>query len=177
MFEYTVAEISSQIRSLPLVLSLWLRFLGALNLSSVLLLRRRQARWVFGAILFIIATNVPIFLSFGLVKLGSIPHLFVWIPLVIYLAKQVRSGQVDIKKPFGMWCFALMILNLVSIVFDMRDGVQYLLGDHAAMPQGLSPTPPVPTLLAIVVVVFAAVRYSLGDSPSRTNVIHEPLER
>jgi len=121
-----------------------------------------QARWVLAAMLFIAATNVPIFLSLGLVKLGSIPHLIVWIPLVAYLAGQLRSGEVNVRTPFGIWCFVVMLLDLVSVVFDIRDGAQYLLGDDQPMTQ-LSPTGfPVLTMLAIVVSVVAVAAYSLG---------------
>ena len=161
MFEYTVADISNQIAALPLLFSGWLRVMGVMNMASIFFLRRTQARWVLAALLFIIATNVPIFLSLGLVKLGSIPHLVVWVPLVIYLARQIRSGQVDVRKPFGMWCFTVMLLDLVSVVFDVRDGVQYLLGDTAAMTQNPSTALPIPTLFAIAVSIAAVAGYSL----------------
>lgn len=162
MFEYTIPEIVGQIRSLPIGLFAWLRVLAVLNLCSVLLIRRTQARWVLVALLFIFATNMPIFLSFGLVKLASIPHFLVWIPLVVYLAKQLRSGQVDVHKPFGLWCFAVMLVDLVSVVFDLRDGAQYLLGDRSPLPNNLSASLPVPTLVVIAGATVVAAGYALG---------------
>lgn len=162
MFEYTRADIAEQIQSLPLLMLVWLRLLGALNLSSVFFIRRIQARWVLGAMLFVAATNVPMFLSMGLVKLGSIPHLVVWIPLVVWLAGQLRTGKVDIRSTFGVWCFAVMLVDLVSVVFDLRDGAQYLLGDRGLVTQNPSTDLPIPTLLVIAVSVVGVAGYSLG---------------
>lgn len=162
MFEYTVVEVSEQIRSLPPLFFVWLRVLAITNMASVFLLRRAEARWVLGAMLFIAATNIPIFLSLGLVKLGSIPHLIVWIPLVAHLARQLRSGQVALRTPFGMWCFAVMLLDLVSVVFDVRDGAQYLLGDRGPMPPDPSTGLPILTLVAIGASLVAISAYSLG---------------
>jgi hypothetical protein len=161
MFEYTISDISNQIGSLPVIMLIWLRTIGIVNMASVFFLHRTQARWVLASILFIMATNVPIFLSFGLVKLGSIPHLFVWVPLVIYLAREIRSGHVDVRKPFGMWCFAVMLIDLVSVVFDVRDGVQYLLGDTLPVTDNLSAGLPIPTLIAILVSVVVISAYAL----------------
>lgn len=161
MFEYSISDISNQIASLPVLMFVWLRTIGIVNMASIFLLRRTQARWILAAMLFIMATNVPIFLSFGLVKLGSIPHLLVWVPLVIYLAREIRSGRVNVRRPFGMWCFTVMLIDLVSVVFDMRDGVQYLLGDTTPMTENLSTGFPIPTLIAIVVAITVAVCYAL----------------
>lgn len=162
MFEYTIVEVSEQIRSLPPALFVWLRLIAITNMASVFLLRRTEARWVLGAMLFIAATNIPIFLSLGLVKLGSIPHLIVWIPLVAHLARQLRSGQVDLRTPFGMWCFAVMLINLVSVVFDVRDGAQYLLGDRETILQNPSTDLPILTLFVIAASVVAISAYSIG---------------
>ena len=163
MFEYSPADIAAQIRVLPTPFFVWLRTLAIINLSSLLLVRRPQARWVLGAILFIFATNVPIFLSLGLVKAGSIPHLFVWVPLVLYLARELRSGRVVWRTPFGLWILAVLIVDWISVVFDVRDSVQYLLGDRAivAVPEGGLELP-IPTLFVIIVSLAAILAYALA---------------
>ena len=163
MFEYTYAEGVEQLAALPLGIFLWLRWLMLVNLSSLFLVRRVQARWVLAAMLFIIVANRGLLMAgSGVVKLLSIPHLVVWLPLLPYLAMQLRSGQVDIRKPFGIWCLVVLLSDLVSVVFDLRDGAQYLLGDRAVMTPDPTAGLPVPTLLVIAASLAALVAYVLG---------------
>ncbi|MGI9327043.1 MAG: hypothetical protein ACR2PZ_17630 [Pseudomonadales bacterium] len=162
MFEYTPADIANQIASQPLLVAIWLRVLGVVNLASAFFLRRVQARWVLGAFLFIAATNIPIFLSSGLTKLGSVPHLIVWIPLIIYLAREFRSGHIEFKSSFGIWCVIVLLVNLISVVFDVRDSIQYLQGDHEPMTVDPNAEAPIMTLLAIVASIILVFGYSFG---------------
>lgn len=162
MFEYTPADIANQIASLGLLMMVWLRMIGIVNLASIFFLRQIQARWVFAAFLFITVTNVPLFLSFGLIKLGSVLHLIVWVPLVIYLAREFRQKHIDVKTVFGVWCVIEMLVVLISVVFDVRDSVQYLLGDHEQMAIDPNAGAPILTLLAIGVSVASVLAYSFG---------------
>jgi hypothetical protein len=164
MFEHTLSDAFTQLYSMPLGFILWIRWLGLVNVvGGLVFVRRPQARWVLAAMVFILVTNVGLMMAgSGLVKLLSIPHLFAWIPLVAYLAMQLRSGHVDIRKPFGIWCLVVMVTDLVSVVFDLRDGAQYLLGDHGVvMPDALAAFPLV-TLLVIATSTVALVAYALG---------------
>ena len=173
MFEYTPADIANQLSELPPILFVWLRTLAVVNMASIVFLRRIQARWVLAAMLFIGVTNIPIFLAFGLIKLGSIPHL-IWIPLIIYLAREFRFGQIDIKTGFGVWCLVVMLVDLVSIVFDVRDSVQYLMGDHA--PMAIDPNAALPhfTLTAIAVSVAAVLAYAFGPGTAKSTIETKP---
>ncbi|NKC02151.1 MAG: hypothetical protein GKR90_27130 [Pseudomonadales bacterium] len=162
MFEYSPADISSQISALGPAMGIWLRTIGIANLLSVLVLKHIQARWVLAAILFIAVTNIPIFLSYGLIKLGSVPHLIVWVPLIVYLAREFRGGKIQPKTPFGIWALVTLMLIVISVVFDVRDTVQYILGDRAQMEIDPNAPPPYITLLAIVLSIFAVVAYSFG---------------
>ena len=162
MFEYTIVEARQQLLSLPLGIVLWVRWLGLANLSGLVFWRRPQARWVLAAMVFIILTNGPMLLTLGLVKALSIPHLFVWMPLTAYLAMELRSGRVEHRTPFGIWCFIVMLTNLISVVFDLRDGAEYLLGDRAIVATDPMAELPIITLLVIGVCMTALLAYSLG---------------
>ena len=162
MFEYTIVEVRQQFLSLPIGIVLWVRWLGLANLSGVVFWRRRQARWVLAAMAFIILTNGPMLLALGLVKALSIPHLVVWLPLTAYLAMELRSGRVEHGKPFGIWCLVVMLTNLISVVFDLRDGAEYLLGDHAIVAADPTAEFPIITLLVIGLCTAALLAYSLG---------------
>ena len=162
MFEYSPTDLSNQIAALPPQIFWWLRTLAIFNVMSIFWIKRVQARWILAAIVFIAFTNVPIFLSLGLVKLGSIPHLLVWIPLLVYLAREIRLGRVDVKTTFGVWCFAVILLNLTSVVFDLRDGIQYLLGDTAPMTAAtVAKGFPIATTIAIFLSYVAVAAYAL----------------
>lgn len=162
MLEYSPTDISSQISALGPAMGMWLRTLGVVNLLSILFLKHIQARWVLAAFLFIAATNIPMFLSCGLIKLGSIPHLVVWIPLIVYLAREFRRGEIQPRTRFGAWLLVVLVLIVVSVVFDVRDTVQYLLGDRAQMAIDPNAPPPYLTLLAIGVSAITVIAYSLG---------------
>jgi hypothetical protein len=164
MFEHTLSDAFTQLYSMPLGFILWIRWLGLVNLvGGLVFVRRPQARWVLAAMVFILVTNVGLMMAgSGLVKLLSIPHLFVWIPLIGYLAMQLRSGHVEIGKPFGIWCLIVIMTDLVSVVFDLRDGAQFLLGDDGVVVPDSLAAFPVMTLLVIAASAIALVAYSLG---------------
>ena len=104
MFEYSLVDIQQQLASLADALIYWVRWLGIINLwAALLFIRRRQTQWVLVSIVFVMATNIPLALTFGLVKIVSIPHLLVSIPLIVYLAKELRSGRVEQPSFFGTW--------------------------------------------------------------------------
>jgi hypothetical protein len=167
MFDYTLSDAIEQINALPLGMLIWIRTLGFINTSSIFLLRRSEARWVLAAFVFIAIVNPAMMAAgTGLVKLLGIPHLVVWIPLVAYLAVRLRSGQTDIRSPFGAWCAIVMLVNLISVVFDLRDGVQFVLGDRGVV-TGPAPDLPIPTLLAIAVSATALVMYATGFGRDR----------
>jgi hypothetical protein len=174
MFEavYTFTEAREQLYALPLAMVLWVRWLGLVNLVGPLFfLRRPQARWVLAAMLFVMITNTSMmyFGGSGLVKALSIPHLIVWVPLVVYLANQFRTGKVEIGSAFGIWLFAVMVTNFVSSVFDFRDGAEYLLGDRGVVTLDPTAAPPYVTLSAMAVLGVVMLAYAFG--PGRTRPV------
>ncbi len=165
MFEYTFAEVSQQSDAQPLLLSLWLNWLTAVNLLSVLfVLRRVQARWVLGAYVVMIALNIPLALMFGFGKALAIPHLLVWVPLIYYLAQEWRYQRLQDSAIFKTWIAAVMATNLISVVFDLRDAAQFLAGDTAPIKADMADVPYI-TFAAIIASLIALFVY-LRRSPS-----------
>lgn len=81
------------------------------------------------AALFVVATNVPImWAASGMSRAMSLPHLLAWIPLEVALAMRL-SGAVG-ALPAGQAEIALavvlLIVNGVSLVFDMLDSWRWL---------------------------------------------------
>lgn len=146
-------------------MQMWIRWLGFVNLIPALfLLKHTQARYVLGAILFIMVTNLSMmFLAgSGLVKALSIPHLFVWVPLVVYLAHQFRSGKIQVGSIVGVWLFAVMVTDFISTVFDFRDSAEYLLGDHGPVALDAAAGPPYAILAVMLVLGIAMLAYAFG---------------
>lgn len=131
MFEYSLADVAGMLYQQPNILKYWVRWLGITNMACIFFVwKHKQARWVAVSMGFVMIANIPIAMALGLVKALAIPHLFAWIPLVAYLAMQVRNGKVDIKSTFGVWVLILIVTNTISVIFDVRDTVEYLAGDR-----------------------------------------------
>ena len=131
MFEYSLAEVAAMLYEQPNVLKYWVRWLGVTNMACIFFVwEYTQARWVGVAMLFVLLANIPIGMALGLVKALAIPHLFAWIPLLVYLLIQVRNGQIDLKSIFGVWVLVLIVTNTISVIFDVRDTVEYIAGDR-----------------------------------------------
>ena len=158
MFEYSLGNVAEMLYQQPDILKYWIRWLGVMNMACIFFVwKHYQARWVAVAMLIVIAANVPIAMALGLVKALAIPHLFAWIPLVVYLAMQVRKGKVQTKSIFGIWVLMLMVTNTVSIIFDIRDTVEYIAGDRGIVAISSANIPY--AMLAVCLVSVAALAF------------------
>ena len=159
MFEYTFEQLSQQSDAQPLAMIIWLRWLVLVNLIPPLFfLRHMPARWVLGAMIFITAVNLPLGMMFGFSKVLAIPHLIVWIPLVIYLAREWRDNKLHDTAIFKSWIMAVMITDLISVVFDIRDAVFFLRGDTGIHTADISDIP-YATFAAVIVALAALFFY------------------
>ncbi len=165
MFDYSTTDTLQQMTSLPLAMLVWIRLLAFINITSLFWLKRPQGRWVLGALLFICAINLPMLIGgTGLGKILGVPHVLAWMPLIMYLAHQFRTGEIQIKSVFGMWCLLVITVNLISVVFDSRDAVQYLLGDRSPMVIDVSAGLPYASLTAIAMLWTATLVYAFRPS-------------
>lgn len=131
MFEYTFAEYSQQSAAQPLAMTIWLRWLLLINfLPALIFIKQLQARWVLAALIAMLAMNTPLGLMYGFSKVLALPHILVWVPLLIYLAQEWRAQRLLPSVLFRTWIGLVMATNLISLVFDVRDGFQFLLGDR-----------------------------------------------
>lgn len=158
MFEYSLGNVAEMLYQQPDILRYWIRWLGVMNMVCILFVwKHTQARWAAVAMLFVVAANVPIAMALGLVKALAIPHLFAWVPLVAYLAMQVREGKLQTKSIFGVWVLTLMVTNTVSIIFDIRDTVEYIAGDRGIVSVSSANIPY--AMFAVCLVSVAALAY------------------
>ena len=161
-FTYTLAELMQQSDAQPLLLSLWLDWLIFINLVPPLFfIRHLQARWVLYATLIMLALNFPLSLMFGFSKILALPHILVWTPLIAYLAYQWKYNLLPERPLLKGWILLLMITNLISLVFDFRDGFQYLfLDDRGIILADISDIP-YKSFGAIIIALAITLTYSL----------------
>lgn len=113
---------------LPLGVKLWMLTLGATNLLAPLwFFDRLEALFTLAAmfasmILMNLLTGLQGFTR--LLGLGHAP----WIPLVVWLGMRLRSVPPD--EPFGLWMRAVVVVNVISLVFDARDIARYWSGER-----------------------------------------------
>jgi len=76
------------------------------------------------------ALNGPIMLmDRGFSKAMALPHVVIWTPLVIWLIWLLSSGQVG--GIFAAYLWVLLVVDVVSLVFDFKDARDWLRGDRA----------------------------------------------
>ncbi len=117
-------------RSLPLWVQLWVGLLILVNVAAFGLLDTATGRATALAALFVGVTNGPLIIYYrGMNRALSIPHLFAWIPLQVFLLQHVwlqGSGTLGaLERGYGM---TVLLVNGVSLVFDVLDSWRWLRG-------------------------------------------------
>lgn len=69
--------------------------------------------------------------SMGYVKLLGLPHLIIWVPVVVFLMAQQTRGDMPNWPRRIIW-FVIAVL-CVSLVFDFVDTVRWVLGERAPL--------------------------------------------
>ena len=103
------------ILALPLSLLIWkkARRTGAITLVAV----------VIAAVTIDLMYN-----SMGYVKLLGLPHIVLWTPLVIFIARQIRRDDMPVWPKRIM--AVVLATFLISLAFDYVDLVRWLLGER-----------------------------------------------
>lgn len=117
----------------PMWVGLWLNWLvvGAFLLPLVLLAWRQSRVVGIIAVLASVISGVLInlmFLQLGHVKLLGLPHIIVWVPLLIYLNAQQKLPEMPVWP--RRIIHVIMFTLVVSLAFDTIATMQYLLGDR-----------------------------------------------
>ena len=116
---------------LPLWVRLWIPFgLGAVNISAFFLTQFPIGYWAAWATAFVLAVNGPIILfQRGWSKLLAVPHLIVWVPLLIYVTW--RLSHHDVTWTEFSYGLALLMVNGLSVLFDTADTWRWFKGERA----------------------------------------------
>lgn len=128
-------DIWRSLRSLPLWVQIWVAgILVPVNALPFFLIDTRVG--VAGALaaLLVVATNGPLMWIYqGMNKVLSIPHLIAWGPLEIYLLMLLADN--DFRAEAGALelglAVLLLVVNGISLAFDVMDSAKWLAGDRA----------------------------------------------
>ncbi len=118
--------------ALPRWVQLWLALvLVPVNLSCLLLLDTSTGRAGALAFAVVVAGNLPIMLvERGMSRLMALPHLVAWFPLLAWLGYSLMSSPGLEGAERGL-AWALLLVNGVSLLFDMSDSWRWLRGERA----------------------------------------------
>lgn len=128
-------------RSIPLWVQIWVAgMLVPANALAFALLDTWGGQVAAWAAMFVVATNLPImWWERGMSKLMSMPHLLAWIPLEVALVQRLagRVGPVPLTGLEQAFLILLLIVNGISLVFDLMDSLRWLRGDRSIPGQSL----------------------------------------
>ena len=115
------------VAALPQWVQFWMFWmLAVLGVGSLVFsFFRYEARWLLRAFFLSIVAAMGLGMTIGWNKLWGVTHLVFWTPVVVLFIR--RWGQIDKKSVYGVWFVAALATMIVSLVFDAKDVVEYLM--------------------------------------------------
>jgi len=125
-----MAEINSQMQSLPGWVQIWVNWMMAVFLASIAFIwHHRAARLIFFAFILTMPMAMLIFYFCHNVHLFALAHLTVWTPLLVYFYKShFVNRNLLAGRIFNLWLTLLILTIIISLILDVRDVVLVLLG-------------------------------------------------
>jgi len=120
--------LTEEIMSQPLWLQAWIGWMGLVNVTAIIFLRRVEARWVAAAMIVAFPLMTWLHAQYGYQRILGLAHVVAWTPLLVYLWS--RRAQWDIASLSGKWIAVLFATNLTSLVIDYVDVARYLTGER-----------------------------------------------
>ncbi len=114
--------------ALPLWLKAWLGLLTLTFAASFLFVRRHAAaRWALLG--FAVSHIIVVVLQAGGLAtmrtgLVSLSHVMGWSPVLVILVREVADAPA--RSAYRVWCWMLLSIIGVSLIFDLRDAAMYL---------------------------------------------------
>jgi len=122
-------EIWDSFRATPTWVQIWIMLvLGPINMASMFFINEPMGLLIAFLANIGMLLNIPVMIyDRGVSKLMSIPHLLPWtaLVLVILFNRPAATGLYD------TFLSALLIINIISLVFDYVDSMKWIKGDRA----------------------------------------------
>jgi hypothetical protein len=127
-----IIEIWQSFRRTPLWVQIWVALiLVPVNLLPLAFWGEPYAVWI---TIFSIGGMLPnlviMMVGRGLSKCMALPHLLIWTPLVVMLGMLLQS-DLGVSDGFRTVLTVILLVDLLSLVFDYIDGWKWWRGDRA----------------------------------------------
>ncbi len=124
-----IVDIWKSFRALRLGSQLWIiLILFPVNIASVFFLSEQRGVLIAALAVGGMTPNfVLILLERGFSKAMSLSHLVFWIPLVLLIPS---TQYLAISDNYSLYLWALLLINLVSLVFDIAEARAWWRGDR-----------------------------------------------
>ncbi|MBA2691601.1 MAG: hypothetical protein H0U65_03785 [Rubrobacter sp.] len=115
---------------LPLWVRVWLVFiLLPANAATFFMKGTPTGSWAARTSAFIAAVNGSVILiQRGWGKALAVPHLFAWVPLLVFAARRV--GEPEASRSERAHAGILLVVNGISLVFDVADTWRWIKGER-----------------------------------------------
>ena len=127
-----IKDIWASMRALPLWVQIWVFvILVPVNFATISFLG--EPNGVLIACLAIVGILPNVFFIFwerGFSKIMALSHIIFWIPLVAFISVTYANFE---SGPFATFCIILFTVDLISLVFDIKDGLAWFKGDRAVV--------------------------------------------
>lgn len=131
-----LSDIYQSYRRMPMWVQIWVGFiLVPVNLASLFFYMEPYGYWVAGlAIAGMLPNTIIMFLDRGFGKTMAIPHVIIWTPLcglLLYLLYGLISSNLVLSNTYAGFLSALLIINIISLIFDVPESIKWFKGDRA----------------------------------------------
>ena len=122
------ASQDAYVAALPMWVQYWMYWMMAVLFAAPLIFAfwRPEARWLLLAMIAALVSTMALGMAVGWNKLWGATHLVFWTPVVVYYVR--RWPVVEKRSVFGVWFVLALATMIVSLVFDAKDVVEYLMG-------------------------------------------------
>ncbi|WP_425082686.1 hypothetical protein [Ruegeria profundi] len=96
------------------------------NLMPLFFLDQPQGELIAALAITGMALNLPIMMAArGMSGTMALPHLLCWVPLVIVVAGMLSAADT-LNPNYFRFLWLLMIVDVISLVFDVRDAAHWM---------------------------------------------------
>jgi len=116
-------SMNTQMAILPNLVQIWMNWMMFIFLSSIFFVwKYKTARGVLVSFFLTMLLGIFVYYLTNTVHLLGIPHIIIWLPLLIFLYRlDFKSESFKKASPYGVWVILLATTIVVSLIFDVRD--------------------------------------------------------
>jgi len=125
-----ILEIWRSFRALPTWVQVWVALiLVPVNVASLWFLGETNALMIAVLAIGAMALNGVIMMyERGFSRAMALPHVVIWVPLVVWLLSMLLGGEVG--GGFAGYLWMLLVIDTISLGFDFRDARDWFRGSR-----------------------------------------------